>query len=270
MKQFSIIAVLLLSIVLFSCNTGGDKTNEESGDSTNIEKVTTEKEFTAEDVAKMNENLPYYKVKAKFYDVTAGSAGAYFNFDDENSEGFSFYDKDTPQELRDITKGEAPNEHNKKWDNIWFDIEYQKQTVMIFDGSDGKYYPQEKLVITSIKQIGGETSTGITFEDINNAKFFGTSSNWLLEFKSDNVFYTENIGEATYKAYYYTNPKITKISDNQVQIKFAFDMEKGFICIATITKTPCSDGESDMTHDYSISVKWEDRTDIGCGRAVEN
>ena len=261
MKKLSIIAVVFLSVVFFSCNNGQNNTNGEV-DSTKTE----------EEVVINNENLPFYKVKAQFDIVVANSRGALFIFIDEAGNSFDFFDKDTPQELRDITKGAMPNEHDSKWDNIWFDIEYQKQTVMIVDGATGNEVPTEKLVITSITQIGGETtaSNGITFEDINNAKFFGTNGNWLLEFKSGNVFYTGNIGEDTHKAYYMGENKMTKISDNQVQIKFTFDTEKGYISTATITKTPCSDGESDMTHDYSISVKWEDRVDSGCGRAVTN
>ena len=269
MKKLSIIAVLFLSVVLFSCNTGGDKTNEDDGDSTKTEEVANEKELTEEDVDRMNENLPYYKVKAKFYDVTAGSAGAYFNFDDENSEGFSFWDKDTPPKLKEITKDAGPNAHDPKWDNIWFNIEYQKQTVLIYDGSNGKYYPQEKLVITSIEQIGGnKTAGGLTFNEIKNAKFFGTDAMWLIEFKDDNVLYTGTDG-STHKAYYYDTEKMKKTSSSQAQIKFLFDQDKGYISTATITKEPCSDGESDMTHDYSISVKWEDRTHNGCGRKIE-
>ncbi len=91
---------------------------------------------------------------------------------------------------------------------------------------------------------------------------------WLLEFENDNVFYTYTNGERI-MAYYSETTKIKRISNNQVQIQFAFDLDKGYMPTATITKEPCSDGESDMIHDYSISVQWEGSKNYGCGRKME-
>ncbi len=266
-------AILILSIslimFLFSC---GNKENNKNKEETTRDSIKEEvvEVVTAADLAEMNKNLPYFKVKVRFDMVALSTSGALFVFREESGESIQFIEKDTPKELKDITKGITPNEYDSKFDDIWFNVEYQKQQILQYDGGLGKDVVREVNVITSIEQIGGKTasSKGITFDEINNAGFFGTSSNWTLQFKKNDIVYIQGYGGETSKAYYYTTEKMTKISDNQVQIKFLFDRDRGFIQTATITKEACSDGESDMVHGYSISVTWEGgRVETGCGHA---
>lgn len=271
MKKISIYALSIsLSILLFACNNTADK-NSENTDSTKIsENNTTE---NVENVEKNNENA-FFRIKAKFDMVVPNSRGAWFLFTDENGESYEFYAIDSPQKLREITRGLMPNEPSPKFENIWFEVEYNMQTIAFYDGGTGdETMAEEVKVITSIAEVGGgntSTASKLTFEQIQNAKFFGImESYWLLEFKSDHVEYTNGLDGETSKAYYTENPKFKQVSDNQLEIRFTFDLDKGYISSATITKEACSDGMSDKTHDYSITVQWEDRKDNGCGRNVE-
>ncbi len=108
---------------------------------------------------------------------------------------------------------------------------------------------------------------GITLNDLKNATFFGRKDiNWSMDFKDKHIVFKNNIGEESYKVHYYSKEIITKISDNKIQIKAITDLDKGYIWTITIKKEACSDGESDISYDYSVNIKWEDANGVGCGR----
>jgi len=104
--------------------------------------------------------------------------------------------------------------------------------------------------------------------------FFGTEPFWDMKFKTDFAEYSNSDG--TYLKLSYspkadaqsTLPDAVKmLSENELQIT---TYENGKKLQITIKKESCSDGMSDESYAYSISLAWEsdNNTLFGCGRVI--
>lgn len=104
--------------------------------------------------------------------------------------------------------------------------------------------------------------------------FFGTEPFWDMKFKTDFAEYSNSDG--TYLKLSYSKkadaqsslPDAVKVlSENELQIS---TYENGKKLQITIKKEPCSDGMSDESYNYSISLAWEsdNNTLFGCGRVI--
>ena len=262
MKKLTILAVLFLSVVLFSCNNAESNENDENSDSTKIENIEDiENGENTEVVEDVSVNSETTIIKVKFEMVYLATDGAWYSFVDENEKDYSFFD-DGNQQVRDMFSDVKPNAYADQYANIWFEVEYQTQTLKHYDGSIAEYVNRDVEVITSIKKISDNSTSstsGITFEDVIATTFGGTEPFWSIKFTQANAKYTACIG----------NPEITLVYEvkepngNSFSIT-ANDHENMETYFITIKKETCTDGMSDNLYPYSIEIK-TDGIQYGCG-----
>ncbi len=116
---------------------------------------------------------------------------------------------------------------------------------------------------------------GIELNELKTLKFFGVEPGWTLTFKDDHMIYTEGYEGEDIKMLYYgdldgSNQRLKQLSEREVQVRLVPEMakDKAYIWTATIKKEDCSDGMSDNTYPYSISIDVEEGTKTGCGRKI--
>jgi len=143
-----------------------------------------------------------------------------------------------------------------------------------------RYSDDEALAIESIQEINNagkpyKPTLALNMQDLTHAVFFGaTEENWSLKFKPGEAIYTPNIGEEPQHLMYQTgggkHPKIHAINENQVRIRTS--AQGGYEYLYVIKKKDCSDGMSENTYPYAITIYrqgvesgWE-KLGSGCGR----
>lgn len=260
-----------LIFVVNSCKNNESDENNTQDTTKNVQDV----ENTDDVVENVSDDTPEtegIELRAKFDGIYLGSDGAIITFKGEDGNDYEFYD-DGNQQVRDIFDDVDPtNIENQKHIGEWYNLKYKTKTIERYNGASGEYYDDEVLVILSIQSENANgntnsTNNGISFETLKNAIFFGNMDRpWTLKFKEDKIEFTPNIGEEMIAVYYTNNPKVTTISNNEVQVKATPDLDKGYIWTITIKKESCSDGESDNNYPYSMHIQWEHSQDTGCGR----
>lgn len=253
----SIIAVLFLS---FGCNNSGKNSNKNQ-DSTKIE-------------VNQKKNYEEVTIKAKFDAVYTNSSGAIFTFIDENGKRFDFYDFGDKSKGMEFTHGLQPNNHDPKFDNIWFEVTYTTGLKEFYDGGTGKTEEREVIYVKEAKQLGEITSNqGFGANELKKLQFNGVEPNWTLIFKENYAEYTP-MGESTQIIYYkkdygdQSKPKLSAVAkpDGNGVIEFQGSLE-GWGASFTIRKENCSDGMSDNTYPYSVDLMFDESETLkGCGR----
>lgn len=252
MKKLTLLAVLFLSVVLFSCNNGENNEKTENSDSTVVENV--------EDTENVSDNSEIITIKAKFDVVTFGTDGAWMEFVDENEKYYSFFD-DGNESVHNTLPDIEPNVTSN--DNTWYEIKYQTKTIQFYDGGTGKDVDRNIDVIVSIKKIDNNSSSStnnITLNDIIATTFGGTEPFWSIKFNQTGAKYSAYVGAPEITLVY----EIKESNGNTFSIT-ANDHENMESFFITIKKETCSDGMSEKSYPYSIEIKKDNGTLYGCG-----
>lgn len=119
-----------------------------------------------------------------------------------------------------------------------------------------------------------QTPDALSVDDLKNAIFFGTEPNWTLKFTEDYAEYIPMEGQTT-KMYYkknYGDRTKNKLSDvivvvSETTLEVQANADSGGGINLTVKKEACSDGMSDNTYPYSLSIMIDEVGEQkGCGR----
>lgn len=262
MKKTAFLILLLCAFtVIFSCKNSETKDNENKDSTENV--VVEKKIENKNDVNKQNTTKePTTKIKAKFEMVSLGSDGAWYSFTDEKNKDYLFFD-DGNQQVHNMFSDAEPNTSSKKYENIWFEVEYISKTLQFYDGGEGKNVDRNVEIITSIKKIDDNSTTKsseLTLDEIIATSFGGTEPFWSIKFSKTGAKFNA----------YPDAPEIIltygakKANGNSFSIT-ADDHENMESYFITIKKESCSDGMSDNTYPYSIEIKRDNSILNGCG-----
>ncbi|WP_462319028.1 hypothetical protein [Marinilabilia sp.] len=289
--HFTIVATLTLCFVA-GCGTNSQKKSEEGfkeepktelkAGENDLNNTTEENNAEEMSSAKAVQESGTKTIRAQFEMMVANTAGTFVVFKAPGDEEGVWYRIARETDDLDFAMGLRPGDRNSEYSGEWYEITYEMRT------ENRKGREQERPFILSAREVGQDspdnaTEPAITFEDLQNAIFFGTEPFWSIEFKNGHMFYQDGPGQEK-KIYNYVvesgnSTPVKAISDNAVQVKAwpAINGTDSYQWHIIIRKEPCSDGMSDNTYPYSIEINWEDTEESGsgeigkgCGRITNN
>lgn len=294
MVRIKLISALLLLFFALACNNSqkGKNSEEEKqteqkvdNQSESEQEVDNQSESEQKVTSSKSANQP---MKARFKKYMLGDGGATYIFVDESGKEWELKEHGDTEDT-DFAGSLKPNTLYPEFENQWFEVTWDKRKTQHYSTGEGAVTSDKKTpVLLSVKKIDREEppkaeAPAITFEDLQNAVFFGTEPFWSIKFRNNGMYYQSGPDQEK-ELYNYMVPSgsetpVKALSEETVQInvwpaKNGPDSYKWHI---TIRKEPCSDGMSENTYPYSIEINRKDadgsdseQIGIGCGRITNN
>jgi len=292
MVRITIISALLMLLFAQACNNSRKEKNSEEEKQTEQEVVNqseSEQEVDTQSEQKAaSSKAGNQTMKARFKKYMFGDNGATYIFVDETGNEWELKEHgDT--ENTDFAGTLKPNTIYPEFDHQWFEVTWEKRKLQYHSTEEGAVTSDKKTpVLLSVQKIDGEEppkaeAPAITFEDLQNAVFFGTEPFWSIKFRNSGMYYQSGPDQEkelfNYMVTSGNETPVKALSEKAVQVnvwpaKNGTDSYKWHI---TIRKEPCSDGMSEKTYPYSIEINRKDadgsdsgQIGIGCGRITNN
>ncbi len=284
MKGTTFILALLVFLFAHACNQ--PQKEKSTKEKERKEQQTVDKSESKKITASSKPQEKRFKARFKKYMFT--DLGAIYVFVDESGKEWKLCEHGDTEGTGFAGKLK-PNSIYPKFDSQWFEVTWDKRKLEFYDaGNDATTNNEKVLILLSAKKIGDEVQKtaeepAITFEELQNAVFFGTEPFWNIKFRSSQMYYKSGPGaeEELYNYLVEGNSKtpVKAISDNEIQVNVwpAKNGNDSYRWYIKIRKEPCSDGMSENTYPYSVEIKWEDveengsgKIGEGCGRITNN
>ncbi|MGM0377127.1 MAG: hypothetical protein ACQEQ0_10150 [Bacteroidota bacterium] len=274
MIRITIVFALLLFLFAQACkNSPKDKNSkeEEQAEEQAVGQPESDKKPTA---AKSTPKT----MEARFKKFVVHEGETTYVFVDEEGKEWELRGNAETQDT-DFTGTLEANTIYPGFDSQWFLVAWYGRKAELNKGGEDATSDEEGPFLLSVKKIDREEpesakTPAITFEELQNAVFFGTEPFWSMKFR-DNGMYKEGPGqeEELFKYVVHSGGEtpVKAISENEVQVDVYPENKENdsYRWHITIRKETCSDGMSENTYPYSIEISWEDTEEMDSGKIGE-